>query len=210
LILLEADNSTDFRMVYFNADGKEGSMCGNGGRCITAFAKFLGIVDSECSFTAVDGIHRARISNGQVALQMQDVSQIQSKPRYLFLDTGSPHHVQLWADWDALDVEKEGRRLRYGLYGEKGSNINFVNPADPGRFRVRTYERGVESETYSCGTGVTAVALAMYDLGHLSKPAAILETRGGTLSVRFKKEGGVYSDIWLEGPAEQVFKGNWP
>ena len=208
LILLETDNSTDFRMVYYNADGREGSMCGNGGRCIVAFAKYLGIIDSHCSFVAFDGVHKARISGDVVALQMQDVSQIHVKPKYLFLDTGSPHHVQLWEDWETLDAEKEGKRLRYGLYGEKGSNINFVNPLESGHFEVRTYERGVESETYSCGTGVTAVALAMHALGRASGSEAILETKGGNLRVCFTKEGAVYSDIWLEGPAEQVFKGS--
>lgn len=207
LILLETDNSTDFRMVYFNADGKQGSMCGNGGRCIVAFARFLDLIGGECTFQAVDGIHQARISKDQVALQMQDVTRIQSNPRYLFLDTGSPHHVQFWEDWDALDVEKEGRRIRYGLYGEKGSNINFVNPLDSNRFQMRTYERGVEAETYSCGTGATAVALAMHELGRLSHPEVVLDTLGGTLKVRFKKVENGFSDIWLEGPAERVFKG---
>ena len=207
LILLETDNTTDFRMVYFNADGKQGSMCGNGGRCIVAFARYLDLIDAQCTFQAVDGVHQARISKDQIALQMQDVTHIQSNPRYLYLDTGSPHHVQFWEDWDALDVEKEGRRIRYGLYGEKGSNINFVKPLDSGRFRVRTYERGVEAETYSCGTGVTAVALAMYEHGQLSQPEAILETQGGTLKVRFKEGPGGFSDIWLEGPAERVYKG---
>ena len=207
LILLETDNSTDFRMVYFNADGKQGSMCGNGGRCIVAFARFLDLIGGECTFQAVDGIHQARISKDQVALQMQDVTRIQSNPRYLFLDTGSPHHVQFWEDWDALDVEKEGRRIRYGLYGEKGSNINFVNPLDSNRFQMRTYERGVEAETYSCGTGATAVALAMHELGRLSHPEVVLDTLGGTLKVRFKKVENGFSNIWLEGPAERVFKG---
>lgn len=208
LILLETDNSTDFRMVYFNADGLEGSMCGNGGRCLVAFAEYLGIVSEACRFKAVDGIHKARLSPGSVALQMQDVTQIHTKPQYLFLDTGSPHHVQIWDDWEHLDVGKEGKRLRYGLYGEKGSNINFVKILDSDRFQVRTYERGVESETYSCGTGVTAVALAMSELGHLASSSAILETKGGTLNVRFKKEGAGFTDIWLEGPAEQVYKGS--
>ena len=207
LILLETDNSTDFRMVYFNADGKQGSMCGNGGRCIVAFAKFLDLIGTECTFQAVDGVHQAQISEDQISLQMQDVPYIQSNPRYLYLDTGSPHHVQFWDDWDTLNVEKEGRRIRYGLYGEKGSNINFVKPLDSGRFQVRTYERGVEAETFSCGTGVTAVALAMYELGQLSRPQAELVTLGGTLKVRFKKGQKGYSDIWLEGPAERVFKG---
>ncbi len=208
LILLETDKSTDFRMVYYNADGLEGSMCGNGGRCIAAFANHLGVAGHEQVFRAVDGVHRAQISGSGIALQMQDVPQIHTRPKYFFLDTGSPHHVQIWEDWEALDVEKEGKRLRYGLYGEKGSNINFINPLQEGRFQVRTYERGVEGETYSCGTGVTAVALAMSEAGRLAGSEAILETLGGTLRVRFRKEGGRFTDIWLEGPADLVFKGS--
>jgi diaminopimelate epimerase len=207
LILLESDNSTDFRMVYFNADGREGSMCGNGGRCAVAFARKLGIIGDSCTFMAVDGMHTAHFKEDGVSLQMQDVESIHAKPRYMWLDTGSPHHVQLWQDWEDLDVKKEGERLRYGLYGQKGSNINFVRALGSDRFEVRTYERGVEDETYSCGTGVTAVALAMHELGHLSGGRARIETLGGTLEVRFEPNGGRYTDIWLEGPFELVFTG---
>lgn len=207
LILLETDKSTDFRMTYFNADGREGSMCGNGGRCVVAFARKLGIIGNNCSFEAVDGMHRAHFVGDRVALLMRDVVEIHLKPRHLWLDTGSPHHVQLWEHWDELDVRKEGERLRYGLYGKKGSNINFVKPLGTGRFEVRTYERGVEDETYSCGTGVTAVAVGMHELGLLQQGSAQIETRGGALEVRFAREAGRYTDIWLEGPCEHVYTG---
>lgn len=207
LILLESDNSADFRMVYFNADGQEGSMCGNGGRCVVAFAKKLGLIDDSCTFIAVDGLHSAHFDGDLVALKMGDVSEIESKPKYIWLDTGSPHHVQFWEDWERLDVRKEGRRLRYGLYGEKGSNINFVRPLGSHRFEVRTYERGVEDETFSCGTGVTAVTLAMSELGLLEADSAEIETPGGTLEVRYRKTDGEYRDIWLTGPCECVFTG---
>jgi diaminopimelate epimerase len=210
LILLETDKSTDFRMVYYNADGREGSMCGNGGRCITAFANHLGLIEDSCRFMAVDGLHQAHLKDGKVSLQMQDVAEIHDTPRYLWLDTGSPHHVQLWEPWESLDVNREGARLRYGLYGSGGSNINFVHPLDGNRFEVRTYERGVEAETYSCGTGVTAVALGMHFLGHLQKAPAEIKTLGGTLRVHFSKGSQGYSNIWLEGPAELVFKGELP
>jgi diaminopimelate epimerase len=210
LILLETDKSTDFRMVYFNSDGREGSMCGNGGRCIAAFANYLGIIEDSCRFTAIDGPHEAHLGEGNISLQMQDVAEIHETPRYLWLDTGSPHHVQVWDPWDTLDVKREGARLRYGLYGAGGSNINFVHPLGDNRFEVRTYERGVEAETYSCGTGVTAVALGMHHLGELPEAPAVIETLGGTLQVRFSKGSEGYSNIWLEGPAELVFKGELP
>lgn len=209
LILLEDDKSADFGMRYYNSDGNQGSMCGNGGRCIVAFAKELGLIADSCIFSAVDGDHRAELKNGIIALQMQDVSEIHSKPHYLWLDTGSPHHVQLWEKEENLDVKQEGRRLRYGLYGSKGSNINFVFPRGEGSFMVRTYERGVEDETYSCGTGVTATALAMHFLGKLKSSPARIETLGGNLLVRFKSQGEGYTNIWLEGPAEMVFKGEF-
>jgi diaminopimelate epimerase len=210
LILLEADNSTDFRMVYFNADGREGSMCGNGGRCVVAFARMQGLIGDSCKFIAFDGLHEAHVVKNGVALKMGDVTEIHSRPKYLWMDTGSPHHVQLWENWDSLDVRKEGRRLRYGLYGASGSNINFVNPLEDAHFEVRTYERGVEDETYSCGTGVTATALAMHKLGHLKGTHATINTQGGTLEVTFAKNPAGYSDIWLRGPALQVFKGALP
>lgn len=207
LILLETDNSTAFRMVYFNADGREGSMCGNGGRCVVAFARKEGIIGDSCEFMAIDGLHKAQAEDGEIALQMGDVSEIHSKPKYLWLDTGSPHHVQIWEDWEGLDVKKEGERLRYGLYGQGGSNINFVNLLEDATFEVRTYERGVEDETYSCGTGVTATALAMHHLGNLQGTKARILTMGGTLQVTFVPTPEGYSDIWLKGPAEHVYSG---
>lgn len=210
LILLEADNSADFRMIYYNSDGKPGSMCGNGGRCITAFAKELGLLESSGKFMASDGLHPVRIQEETVSIQMQAVSDIREKDAYSFLDTGSPHHVQVVADLEGMNVKKEGARLRYGLYGERGSNINFVLPQGDNRFKVRTYERGVEDETYSCGTGVTAVALAMHHKGVYSGGEALIETPGGQLTVQFSATAkGNYEDIWLNGPAVGVFKGDY-
>ncbi|MRH99877.1 diaminopimelate epimerase [Kriegella sp. EG-1] len=207
LILLENDAATDFKMVYYNADGNESSMCGNGGRCIVAFAKFLGIINSETTFMATDGLHKAEITERQVSLQMIDVDQIRQKPEYQFLNTGSPHHVQLVSDLASFDVFSEGKKLRYGLYGQKGSNINFVEQKEDDIFQVRTYERGVEDETLACGTGVTAVALAMYQIKKLKCNKARIEVLGGELEVRFEVDNHSYKNIWLIGPAEQVFKG---
>lgn len=207
LILLENDDKSDFRMVYFNADGREGSMCGNGGRCIVAFANKLGIISDQTVFKASDGIHEATIEEDLISLKLQNVSLLREKPDYLFVDTGSPHHVQLVQDLENLDVQTEGKRLRYGLYGQKGSNINFVELSGENRFSVRTYERGVESETLSCGTGVTAVALAMHHMGHTISEKVEIETKGGRLEVNFHKNSNQYIDIYLKGPAIEIFKG---
>jgi len=207
LILLQNDELSDFRMVYFNADGKEGSLCGNGGRCAVAFANYLGIASIQITFNAVDGLHRATLDGVTVSLQMQDVEEIKIKPNSFFLDTGSPHHVQLVENLEGMKVFEEGKKLRYGLYGEKGSNINFVQQKGESTFAVRTYERGVEDETLSCGTGVTAVALAMHRAKNTTNNSIHISTLGGELKVTFEVEGQAYRKIYLTGAAEQVFKG---
>ncbi|MEH6682105.1 MAG: diaminopimelate epimerase [Sediminicola sp.] len=207
LILLEHGDNVDFRMVYYNSDGNPSTMCGNGGRCLVAFAKFLGIIRDKAVFEAVDGIHHASIDGDMVSLQMQSVTEVHDKSKYLFLDTGSPHHVQLVGGIHDLDVAKEGAKLRYGLYGAKGSNINFVGEGERNTFFVRTYERGVEDETLSCGTGVTAVAIAMHKLGKTTGNEVLINTLGGSLKVHFVMDGKGYDNIYLVGPALQVFKG---
>jgi len=208
LILLETHDEFDFRMVYFNADGNESSMCGNGGRCITAFAKFLNIIDNKATFEAIDGKHKAIIEGDNIKLLMQNVNRVNKHPSHVFLNTGSPHHVQLETDLAELDIKKVGSKIRYGSpYNEAGSNVNFVSKLSDDTFTVRTYERGVEDETLSCGTGVTAVALAMHYIGETEKNHIHLETPGGHLQVSFLKKGDGYEDIWLIGPAVQVFKG---
>ena len=207
-ILLENDENSDFKMVYYNADGNESSMCGNGGRCITAFAKFLGVIDDETEFLAIDGLHKAKIKNDIVHLQMQDVSRVEIYKDYTFLDTGSPHHVQLVSDVKAFEVKANGSKIRYGQpYNEAGSNVNFVEQISHDSFAVRTYERGVEDETLSCGTGVTAVALAMHKIGKTDSDVVNLKTPGGQLIVTFISDEKGYNDVWLVGSATQVFKG---
>jgi len=206
LILLENDAELDFKMVYYNADGNQSTMCGNGGRCMVAFAKYLGIIDKQTSFNAIDGLHMATIDGNNVSLQMADVSVIKKKPNYFFLDTGSPHHVQLVENLNDFDVVKEGVKLRYGLYGAVGSNINFVQQQGEDTFAVRTYERGVEDETLSCGTGVTAVAIAMHNAGITNQSNITIQTKGGILGVRFNTTNE-YSEVYLSGPAQFVFKG---
>lgn len=210
LILLENDEISDFKMVYYNADGREGSMCGNGGRCITAFAKHLGIIDKSASFSAIDGVHDVRIENGFVFLKMKDVEEVNNYSSHLFLDTGSPHHVEMVNSLVGFDVKSRGAQIRYGEpYGGKGSNVNFVESLSENRFRVRTYERGVEDETLSCGTGVTAVALAMHSSGQTKSNSIQLKTQGGELKVAFKPTNKGYEDIWLIGPAVLVFNGSF-
>ncbi|MEZ4796428.1 MAG: diaminopimelate epimerase [Flavobacteriaceae bacterium] len=208
LILLENHQDTDFKMVYFNSDGNESSMCGNGGRCITHFANHLGIINNEATFMAIDGLHRAKIVGNNIHLQMQDVLSIDKHKDYVFLNTGSPHHVELCQNVNQLNVKQEGSKIRYSnLYNEVGSNVNYTEKANVSTFKVRTYERGVEDETLSCGTGVTAVALAMHYIGETEKNLITIDTKGGTLQVSFEEENGTYRNVWLIGSATQVFKG---
>lgn len=208
LILLENQSDVDFKMVYYNSDGNESSMCGNGGRCITAFANFLGIIKDSATFEAIDGIHHSIIEKDVVKLQMQDVPTVEKHESHMFLNTGSPHHVQMESNLEFLDVKAEGSRIRYGApYFKDGSNVNFVKKLSEDKFLVRSYERGVEDETLSCGTGVTAVALAMNFINETKKSSVSLQTRGGKLIVEFERNGIGYNNIWLIGPATQVFKG---
>lgn len=210
LILLEPSSDLAFTMVYFNADGCESSMCGNGGRSIVAFAKFLGLMGLECEFHAPDGKHRAALVKDMVSLEMSDVTSVNRHKDSSFLDTGSPHHVSVVEDLEAVNVVDQGRKIRNEVYGPKGSNVNFVSVLDSQRIGVRTYERGVEDETLSCGTGVTASVLALFDAGALSSKRVLVETRGGILKVEFEENGqGGYTNIRLIGPARQVFQGSW-
>ncbi|HET8854994.1 MAG TPA: diaminopimelate epimerase [Salinimicrobium sp.] len=213
LILLEgpSDPKTDFAMVYFNADGKESSMCGNGGRCIVSFAAFLGIIKKEGIFSAVDGLHQAMILDDKIFLRMKDVPRIEMNSDSIFVDTGSPHHVIFTDNTNEIDVKKKGALIRYSenYSGIGGVNVNFVESTGTDFFNVRTYERGVEDETLSCGTGVTAVALAASASGRTGGFSVNLSTPGGELTVSFEPLDEGYTNIWLSGPAEKVFKGVW-
>ncbi|MFK5983368.1 MAG: diaminopimelate epimerase [Flavobacteriaceae bacterium] len=209
LLLLEENSNVDFTMVYYNADGELGSMCGNGGRCIVHFANFLEIIDSQTTFKAVDGLHEATINEGIVSLKMNNVEDVEVASDYVFMDTGSPHHVALVSNLTTYNVEKEGAFLRNNTYGKEGSNINFVEPISENIFAVRTYERGVEAETLSCGTGVTAVAIALSETNKTDSNNITLRTQGGDLKVSFNKTENGYENVYLIGPATQVFKGIW-
>jgi diaminopimelate epimerase len=209
LILLQNDPDYDFRMVYFNADGAEGSMCGNGGRCIVRFAHDLGVFERETRFVAVDGEHTAVVSETDIFLKMSDVSGIEDRRGLTFLNTGSPHVVRFVDDLESLDVVAEGRAIRYDSAFPGGTNVNFAQVLDDHTVYVRTYERGVEDETYSCGTGVTAVALVAQQQLNMPDPVAI-QTIGGNLRVSFNAAAGnnkQYNTIYLIGPAKRVFAG---
>lgn len=209
LMLLELEPGADFKMVYFNSDGNQSSMCGNGGRCITAFAKKMGLINDRTKFIAIDGVHEAVIHDGFVSLKMNDVKSIESNGDHYFLNTGSPHYVKFVEDVNSFNVFEEGKKIRYNeRFSEEGTNVNFIEKKDDSVF-VRTYERGVENETLSCGTGVTASALVAAINGVASgKNYCKISTLGGDLRVKFDKvlETNFYN-IWLEGPAEFVFEG---
>ncbi len=204
-ILLEEHPDYDFQMVYFNSDGNQSSMCGNGGRCIVQFASDMGVIGNETSFLAIDGPHDAYIEDGLVHLKMIDVDAVETGDGFYFLNTGSPHYVQYVQKIKDFAVYEEGYKVRNNeRFRKEGTNVNFIEK-DGDRLWVRTYERGVEDETYSCGTGVTASALVA-SLQGMKSPIPVT-TLGGDLSISFQKADEGYKDIYLIGPAKQVFEG---
>ncbi|RMZ59802.1 diaminopimelate epimerase [Chryseobacterium nematophagum] len=206
LILLENSDGYDFKMVYYNSDGGESTMCGNGGRCLVAFAFFLDIFEKKCTFIAIDGEHEAEIHNGIVKLKMINVDTISNDGSDSVLNTGSPHYVKYVENLVDYNVFTEGHKIRNSeKYSEKGINVNFVEKISEDEIFVRTYERGVEDETYSCGTGVTASALTFLQKSNLT--SVKVKTLGGSLKVYAEKNENSFHNIWLEGPAKQVFKG---
>ncbi len=214
LMLLNDHGTTDFEMEYFNADGSTSTMCGNGGRCIVAFAYRLhAFSGKKCRFKAVKDIYEAEITQGAplwVKLHMQDIaeSDIEKHDNYSWLHTGSPHHVEFVENSNELDIISTGRKIRFDeKYQPQGTNVNFVEFL-PHKIHVKTYERGVEDLTLSCGTGVVASALASYLKKPELKPPIDIETPGGHLKVFFAPYKSGFKNIWLEGPANFVFKGN--
>jgi diaminopimelate epimerase len=210
LMLLQDLADYDFSMRYFNSDGKESSMCGNGGRCIAAFASKLGIIQRNTRFLAIDGVHLAEIvSEGYVRLKMIDVKKIETGKDFYYLDTGSPHYVTFRPAIHDLNIREEGRKIRYNKrFGISGTNVNFVE--DQGtRIFVRTYERGVEDETMACGTGVVASAICSVLMKKDDNYSGSLPVKvpGGTLQVSLSRNGKEFTNIWLEGPATFVFHG---
>ena len=209
LILLQNADGYDFRMVYFNADGTEGSMCGNGGRCTVRFAHDLGIINEGGKFIATDGEHLASVCEEEIFLKMMDVPQVEQFDNYDFANTGSPHYVKYTHTLEDDDVYEIGKKIRYSAEwaAKGGTNVNFVQLNDAQTIAVRTYERGVEDETYSCGTGVTACALSA-NLKHGLESPINIKTLGGQLQVSFQKGVNTsFTDIYLIGPAVKVFEG---
>lgn len=206
LILLQNEKGADFKMVYFNADGNQSTMCGNGGRCMSKFAHDLGIIKNKTSFLAIDGLHEAKILADEiVSLKMGDTQVASPKFDGCFVNTGSPHHVAKVENVADVNVFSAGREMR-NAYGKEGANVNFVEVQNDG-IMVRTYERGVEDETFSCGTGVTASAIVAHQLGWVNTQKVAIKTPGGNLSVQFEVDAKGYKNIWLTGPATFVFKG---
>lgn len=207
LILINNKTGFDFEMVYFNSDGFVGTMCGNGGRCTADFALKSGIAEKKLRFMAADGIHYAEPEGELIRLKMNDVNEVRSIAGNYFINTGSPHYVIFRRDLDNFDVYTEGKKIRLSKdFQPGGTNVNFVEPESNGIF-VRTFERGVEDETLSCGTGVTASAIASVLSGHFVSSPVNVKTRGGNLRVEFDVKGSQISDIWLCGPATFVFEG---
>ena len=208
LILLREHDTLDFEMIYFNADGKESSMCGNGGRCIIAFAQMLEMIEDETTFMAIDGEHKGRLMDDGIYLQMQDVKKIEGVGDGLVLNTGSPHYIEMVDELDYIDVDKQGRKIRNSVpFKKDGINVNFV--LDANELQVRTYERGVEAETLSCGTGVVATAIAMHYANCIEETLVNVKTKGGELTVSFEEFNGSYRNIWLSGEASMVFAGEF-
>ena len=209
LMLLGKKEGYDFEMIYYNADGNESSMCGNGGRCLVKFAYNQGIIKSSYNFIAIDGVHLGEIDmNGIVRLKMQDVTKVEMHSSYTLLNTGSPHFIKFASNVENIDVVETGREIRYSkAFAAEGVNVNFVESIDEDSIFVRTYERGVEDETLSCGTGVTAAAL-MSAHNENGFNRVEVKTPGGRLSVEYTKlDDQHFDNIWLCGPAEFVFKG---
>jgi diaminopimelate epimerase len=209
LMLLQNLEGFDFEMKYYNADGGESSMCGNGGRCLVKFASHAGVAKSSYRFMAVDGEHEAEITaNGIVRLKMKDVHKIDDYHGDSIVDTGSPHYVKMVSLVTDYDVLGEGRAIRNSSHFVKeGINVNFVQQKDDDEIIVRTYERGVEDETFSCGTGVTAAAIVCYH-NEMGFNDVTVHTKGGKLAVEFDKHNNhQFDNIWLCGPAEKVFEG---
>jgi diaminopimelate epimerase len=213
LITLNQVIGFDFGMKYYNSDGHESTMCGNGGRCLVAFADFLSLTHKKSRFRAADGEHTGLIisQDGDVSyvkLSMNDVAGYRRLDGDFILNTGSPHYIRFVHDINNIDVVKEGRAVRYhDDFQPEGINVNFVEDKGDQIF-VRTYERGVEDETLSCGTGVTASALAFAASNNLQDGTIPVMTRGGSLSLHFRKKDRGFCDIWLEGPAVQVYQGS--
>lgn len=206
ILLLQSSPQKDFYLDFINPDSSR-SFCGNGSRCAVMFARDIGVIEEHCSFDAIDGVHIAHIDRDLVSLKMSNVTQYSKTDQGIFLDTGSPHVVQYTDNLEDMDLVGEGKKIRYSQQFQSGggTNVNFLSRQGD-NIKIRTYERGVEDETLSCGTGVVASAITAVIEKKATSPVTV-HTRGGTLQVRFEENGNTFSDIWLIGPAKEVFHG---
>lgn len=209
ILLIKSSDKADLHIDFINPDGSR-SFCGNGSRCGLKFAQLLGMIGDKCRFEAIDGTHEGLVSSNSVRISMTDVELVKAHPLGYFLNTGSPHLVIQKQGLETLDVKGEGSAIRYSdEFKKEGVNVNFITIEGEDNLAIRTYERGVEDETLSCGTGVTAAALSVaYEKG-LSEGTLNVKSRGGDLQVQFEREGDGFKQVWLEGPAEMVFSGEF-
>ncbi|TVQ86794.1 MAG: diaminopimelate epimerase [Bacteroidetes bacterium] len=213
LMLLRPHPENDFRMIYYNSNGLEGSMCGNGGRCLVAFAKYQGYISQETDFMASDGIHKGIIwkdngINSDVSISMQNIEYIKEMDEGLFLDTGSPHLVRFVENLEHIDVFLEGKKIRNSaVFAPGGTNVNFVE-VKQNKIHIRTFERGVENETLACGTGITAAAISTHYKKLINnRERYYVNAKGGELAVSFTTADNMYRNVMLQGPVVRVFKG---
>jgi len=211
LIILKKSKIADFKMIYYNSNGQTSSLCGNGTRCLFSFSISLGIIEKIAKIETSEGIYTATISNRNlVSLKMKNIYNIHLFDNKAYLNSGSPHHVEMIDDLNKISVKNLGSSIRFSnRYSPNGTNVNFFNKINDKKFQIRTYERGVEDETLSCGTGATAVAIAVHAMGLTTQNEIIIKTKGGELIISFETSKKGYKNIYLEGPTRFVFKGEY-
>ena len=211
LIILKKSKIADFKMIYYNSNGQTSSLCGNGTRCLFSFSLSLGINKKIAKIETSEGIYTATISNRNlVSLKMKNIYNINLFDNKAYLNSGSPHHVEMIDDLNKISVKNLGSSIRFSnRYSPDGTNVNFFNKINDKKFEIRTYERGVEDETLSCGTGATAVAIAVHAMGLTNESEIIIQTKGGELIISFETSETGYKNICLEGPTRFVFKGEY-
>ena len=211
LIILKKSKIADFKMIYYNSNGQTSSLCGNGTRCLFSFSSSLGINKKIAKIETSEGIYTARITNRNlVSLKMKNIDNIILFDNKAYLNSGSPHHVEMIKDLNKISVAKMASSIRFSSrYSPNGTNVNFFNKISDKKFEIRSYERGVEDETLSCGTGATAVAIAVHAMGLTTESEIIIKTRGGELFISFEASETGYKNIYLEGPTNFVFKGEY-
>ena len=207
LILVNHNDKFPIEMIYYNSDGKISTMCGNGGRCFMHYCYNNDIIKNKSEFLACDGVHYGVVNDDYVKVSMSDVNGYKKYNDYLFLNTGSPHLVKCVNDVSSFDLINISRNIQKINQFDKGVNVNLVSRKNDDLYQIRTYERGVEEETLSCGTGAVASALALNILSLVNSKTVNLDTKGGLLTVDFHKSNSKYTDIHLSGKVKKVFTG---